>query len=372
MFSASATMPTWEQSIRAHTALSVLSLRTGSMHSLVAFEAAQLTASIYSEDAPLPDDVKSQLTSINAVSVQNVQTTTGTYTNTVQGLKNTQPNQDAWQATILSANQAAIQNFTDRINNAGNEAIQTIQNLPAGQQNAAANVYSGGMNIVNNVVNQASNAVMSVVNSIKDFLQGIWNKVTEVYNDVKTWCSGALDTLGSLFGFAFFSAFTLAKRGDAVAARTAHSFTGFVGWNAAVGMGPARTSFDEILKRLDDDAHISIASETLSTMNPAGVGASIVGRVELGAKFAAGQGSAADLSEVWERAMNGHDKPLSTTPLPVSQQEWQNVLGGSDETPPARRATTPIPGGKGLSFPRKFGRPPLTSNGNLEESPVAA
>ncbi|KAF5643375.1 uncharacterized protein FTJAE_3175 [Fusarium tjaetaba] len=163
-------------------------------------ETAPFAAAMRSDHYPPPDSVRNQLTSINVASVYHIQTATGTCIETIRGLKDTQPDRDIWNATISGACETAIRSFSDRFDNAADEAVQLIEALPPAQQSGAANFMSQSMGIVNRVVNQASSGFSSIDRrSIKDFLAGNWNRLTEVDNDVKAACSYAINALNAVF-----------------------------------------------------------------------------------------------------------------------------------------------------------------------------
>ncbi|KAF5572699.1 hypothetical protein FPANT_12872 [Fusarium pseudoanthophilum] len=200
MSSTGATTPAWEQKLREDMALSVSSLDITSAHSQDAMENAPFAAAMRSDDYPPQDSVRNQLTSINVASVYHIQTATGTCIETIRGLKNTQPDRDAWNATIDGACQTASRSFSDRFHNAADEAVQLIKALPPAQQNGAAKFMSESMGIVNRVVNKASSGLSSIdMRSIKDLLAGNWNRLAEVDNDVKAACSYAINALNAVF-----------------------------------------------------------------------------------------------------------------------------------------------------------------------------
>lgn len=74
MSSTNTGVPAREQNIRTHAALAVLSIKTGSLHSLQAFESARVTISFLGAvGVPLPDDIKAKIVGINLTSVKTVQ-----------------------------------------------------------------------------------------------------------------------------------------------------------------------------------------------------------------------------------------------------------------------------------------------------------
>ncbi|KAF5602457.1 hypothetical protein FPCIR_1797 [Fusarium pseudocircinatum] len=196
MSSKGATAPVWEQKLRDEMALSVPSLNMISMHSPAALETAQFAAPKHN-DYPPEDSVKSRLIGINVASVYHIQTATGTCIDTIRGLKNTQPNRDVWGPVINSAYWTAKESFSDRYNNAADEAVEFITALPPVQQSGAANFMSYSMGIVGKAVEQASSALSSAVDrrSLEDYLAENWNKLTEVDKDVKVGCRAAVDAL---------------------------------------------------------------------------------------------------------------------------------------------------------------------------------
>lgn len=196
MSSTSASIPSWEQKIR-DVALSVSSPDMTSTNSLDAPEAAQFATSMHREYYPVLDNVKTQLTGIQVVTVQNVQTVTRTSIDTIQGLKNTQPDRDVWRATIMRAYDTAKQSFSTRFDSASDEAIEVINALPYDQRNAAANFFSHGLDFVTRVINQASGGILNI--NAWDLLAGNWNKVAELDNNVKVGCGAAVDALNSMF-----------------------------------------------------------------------------------------------------------------------------------------------------------------------------
>ncbi|KAF5712405.1 hypothetical protein FMUND_8500 [Fusarium mundagurra] len=163
----SATTPAWEEKLRDDMALSVPTLNMISIQSLDAIETTRF------DDNRVTDRIKHQLISIHIVSVQSIQTATGTCIDTIQSLSDTQPNRDVRDATIRSACSTAIKNFSDQFDDAGNEAVKMINLLPPAQQYPAANFFSSSMAIVHGFANQAS-AGLSIVDSryLREFLAG--------------------------------------------------------------------------------------------------------------------------------------------------------------------------------------------------------
>lgn len=195
MSSTSATIPSWEQKI-LDLPLSGPSLDMASMNSLDASKTAGFGASMYKEYYPVPENVKNQLTSINIATVQNVETATRTAIDTIQGLKKTHPDRDAWRATIRSAYETAKQSFSTRFDDASDEAVKTIKALPPVRQDAAANFFSHGLNFVNTIIYQASGGILDI--NAWDLLAGNWNKLVEVDNNIKAGCGAAIDALKSM------------------------------------------------------------------------------------------------------------------------------------------------------------------------------
>ncbi|RBR19267.1 hypothetical protein FVER53590_08330 [Fusarium verticillioides] len=195
MCSTSETIPAWEQKIR-DMALSDPGLEI-SVNSLEAIENAHFAALIYKKYDPVPDNVRVQLISIHIVTVQNVETATRTCIDTIQGFKNEKPNRDVWGRAISEACWTAKQNFSDRFDNASDQAVETITALPPTQHEGAAALFSYGMGIVRKVTNQASDGILDI--DTKELLAENWNKLTEVDNDVKAGCSAARDALNSMF-----------------------------------------------------------------------------------------------------------------------------------------------------------------------------
>ncbi|KAG9496431.1 hypothetical protein J7337_013019 [Fusarium musae] len=148
-----------------------------------AVENAHFTALIYKKYNPVPDN--------------NVETATGTCIDTIQGFKNEKPNRDVWGRAISEACWTAKQSFSDRFDNASDQAVETIAALPPTQQEGAAALFSYGMGIVRKITNQASDGILDI--DTKELLAGNWNKLTEVDNDVKAGCSAARDALNSMF-----------------------------------------------------------------------------------------------------------------------------------------------------------------------------
>jgi hypothetical protein len=168
-----------------------------SVNSLKAVENAHFAALVYKKYDPVPDNGRVQLINIHRVTVQNVETATGTCIDTIQGFKNEQPDRDAWGCTISEACWTAKQSLSDRFDNASDQAAETIAALPPIQQEGAAELFSYGMGIVKKVTNQASDGNLDI--DTKELLAGNWNKLTEVDNDVKAECSAARDALKSIF-----------------------------------------------------------------------------------------------------------------------------------------------------------------------------
>ncbi|KAG5749015.1 hypothetical protein H9Q72_011006 [Fusarium xylarioides] len=196
MSSTGATTPAWEQKLRDDMALSVSSLDMTSAHSQDAVETTSFTVAMHNDDHPTLDSVVSQLTSINVASVYHIQTATGTYIETIRGLKNTQPDREIWYTAIRNARETAIKSISDRRDKAADEAVQLIESLPPAQQSRAANFMSHSLGIVN----QASSGLSSIdMCSVKDFLAENWNKLTEVDNDVKAACNYAINALNAVF-----------------------------------------------------------------------------------------------------------------------------------------------------------------------------
>ncbi|KAF5978880.1 hypothetical protein FCOIX_5591 [Fusarium coicis] len=195
MYSTSETIPASEQKIR-DMALSDPSLEI-SVNSLEAAENAHFAALVYKKYDSVPENVRVQLISIHIVTVQNVETDTGTCIDAIQGFKNEQPNRDVWGRTISEACWTAKSSLSNRFDNASDQAVESIAALPPMQQEGAAELFSYGMGIVRKVTNQASDGTLDI--DTKELLAGNWNKLTEVDNDVKAGCSAARDALNSMF-----------------------------------------------------------------------------------------------------------------------------------------------------------------------------
>lgn len=197
MSSTSATIPAWKQKIRDNVALSAPSHGMISLNSLDTSGTTQFEASMYKEYYPVPDNVKNQLSGIHIVSVQNTQTAAKICIDTIQGLKDTQPDKNVWDGIMRTARETAKQSFNNRFDNASHEAIDIINDLPPVQQDGAANFFSHGMGIVSRVINEVSFRLSDV--DTKDLLEGKWNKLAEVDGNVMAGCSAAIDALNSMF-----------------------------------------------------------------------------------------------------------------------------------------------------------------------------
>ncbi|KAK4220641.1 hypothetical protein QBC38DRAFT_430364 [Podospora fimiseda] len=295
--SASST-PAWEQKLRLHVQLSVAAIKTGSVHSLQAFETAHYTATLLAstDTDNIPSDVTAKIGSIQTGTVQDVQTSATQCTDSVEKLKGTTPDQQAWIAKINSANETAIKNFADKVNAAGSSAINYIKALPPKEQNGAANVYSGGMAIVNTAINAVSGFLSNIVGQVKDFLAGIWNKITSIGKSILDTCTSAARSLASFFGFGFKMADFVP--GANVAAGEVKSYTGKVMWDLSVGRTVARAQLGDIIDQLTADRTVGVASEQLAIEEVGGKGQVIVGSVKFGAQSAVVRRGISDVQDL--------------------------------------------------------------------------
>lgn len=320
-------MPAWERNLRTHMALSVLAVKTRSTHSLQAFESAHFTATLLADDDQVPEDARIALMGIHDISVQTVQSDTQSYTNTVQGLQNTQPVQSHWEQTINDADDAAIRNFADRIHAAGTQAISYINTMPPSQQSGAAGLYGQGMSIVNSVINQVSGALGKVIDSIKDFLSGIWDSIQKTWNSVKSWCSTAVSSIASVFGL--FSA-TLTVPGVAAATGDVSGYTGSIGWSIDNGESATRSTFEGITLRVSEN--MGVVSTQFGIEDVPNRGKCFVGRIAFGPKFATPQGKSVtvtDLQNYWRNMVGSARGP---DPLPdfEARTDMSNGNGAND------------------------------------------
>ncbi|WYZ36313.1 hypothetical protein EsH8_XII_000063 [Colletotrichum jinshuiense] len=369
MTSSNGRVPAWEQNINTHVALSILSLKTGQSQSLQAFEAAHFTTTLLNDDPPVPDDAKTKLLGITTNNVQTAQSDSGTYVDTVQNLKGTQPNLPAWEQTINNADDVAIQNFTTAIRSSGTSAIAYIKTLPPQAQAPSAGLYQTGMSVVNSTINSIKGALGTVINDITSFLAGVWTKLTKVWDDVKGFCGHAIGALGSVFGLSTVLALTVP--GSAVASGAVQSITGYVGWPASVGVEAARASFDKVLKRLDRIPNLAIASQQLGIEDVPTQGQCIVGHVHFGPAYATSQGqelTTESLQQIWQQVIDQTKNILGVKPLQISQQTWENLLEGQNGSTNGHGQITPSLTKPMSIAARKFvTRQGLLNNGFLDQ-----
>ncbi|KXJ85471.1 hypothetical protein Micbo1qcDRAFT_209952 [Microdochium bolleyi] len=300
------TRPMWEQNLRTHTALASLAVKSGNTDELRAFQTAHFAATLLSPDTSVPDTVKTQLGGLQTGTVQDAQTAAGQCKDKVEALKGTNPDPNDWRAKIKAANDEAKKNFSDMIDAAGDKAVDYINTLPPQQQNGAANVYSGGMGFVNNAINAISGFLGSVFDSIKDFLQGIWNKITDVWNNVKDTCLSAAKSIASFFGFGFRAASLVP--GANVAAGEVTGYVGQAFWPIELGLDLVKGQLGDIVKAVLRGGLLGVASEHLDIENMPGRDQVIMARVKFGPQGQKKQGIApndevAELRKKWADAV---------------------------------------------------------------------
>ncbi|KAB8226784.1 uncharacterized protein BDW43DRAFT_317584 [Aspergillus alliaceus] len=85
------------------------------------------------------------------------------------------------------------------IDNAADQAIAIIEQLPAASRPAAANGFNTGFNIVLGFFKNIGETLKHVMQAVVDFVKGIWNKLVQAYNTVRGWAQTAWNAIQGLF-----------------------------------------------------------------------------------------------------------------------------------------------------------------------------
>ncbi|RWA10700.1 hypothetical protein EKO27_g4400 [Xylaria grammica] len=189
----------WETIINKRAGLAKLCLATENFTAFHVLTAKQARSPIPLED--LPADVVSDIDKINTDTVDTSEKDYKDFSDEVEALKNEQPDQAGWEATINAAAEKAKIRAVDAIEKGRVDAISYIGALPEPIRDSASNLWGEGLDIVLAFVEKVYESLKVIIDSIVEFLQGIWDKITSTWDAIVTSASAAIDLIKGLFSF---------------------------------------------------------------------------------------------------------------------------------------------------------------------------
>lgn len=146
------------------------------------------TLNNYSPGNKASDTIKSY----NTACVGTAQTAYNTFASTVSNLASTTVNEKTWTTTIDDAAIAAKDAANSAIDIATTNVKTFISGLPAGAQNAAAQLFVAGMKVVMNFFSTVWMKIKEILASISQFLEGIWGVLKSATGAVLGAARGAI------------------------------------------------------------------------------------------------------------------------------------------------------------------------------------
>ncbi|KAK4148566.1 hypothetical protein C8A00DRAFT_38856 [Chaetomidium leptoderma] len=207
----------WEAQIDERVNLAKLCLRTGSftaIHVLLAHDVLAETdhaktlqrTNLGPAGGRSASNVANEIDAINIGAVTAGQTNYDGFSKKIEGLKDTAPDEDAWEKIVDAAAADAKKKADQTIDDAAQKAKGVIQKLPPDARLPAANVFKSGLDKVMGFFQSVYNGINTVINAIANFIRGVWDKLKAAAQAVADAAKSAIQWIGGIFGFAAFDA----------------------------------------------------------------------------------------------------------------------------------------------------------------------
>lgn len=144
-----------------------------------------------------PDTIKN----INNLAVNQGQESYNQFSQTVNALTNTPPDQETWEKTIDDAGKTVKEKALKVIDDTANSAKQVIKQLPESARQAAANLFCSGLKTVMAFFETVWQKIKDVAAAVYEFLKGRWEKLTNALAFVKNAATTAIDAIRGTFAF---------------------------------------------------------------------------------------------------------------------------------------------------------------------------
>ncbi|KAL9609518.1 MAG: hypothetical protein Q9167_005714 [Letrouitia subvulpina] len=151
--------------------------------------------------AGAPETVDTKMKEINANAAKQQEVAFEEFKKGAEDLKKSKSDDKSqetdWKVQLENKRDEMKKQSAAAIDESFDSAAKYISDLPKEQQGPAYNVFETGTNIVSKIAQLAFAKIKEVIGAVADFVRGIWDKVTTVYNEVKSFVTTAI---GSIFG----------------------------------------------------------------------------------------------------------------------------------------------------------------------------
>ena len=137
---------------------------------------------------------------VNEKAVSDGQANYKEFSDNVENLKNSTPDQEEWERKIDNAAEVAKKKSDDAIDAAKNKAKEIIGTLPPEAREGATNIFVSGLQAVAQFFQNVWSQIEAVARSVLNFLAGIWDKIKVAWDVVKGAANTAVDWIKGLFG----------------------------------------------------------------------------------------------------------------------------------------------------------------------------
>ena len=110
-----------------------------------------------------------------------------------------------WEAAIREQNETAKKKVNEEMDDATEEAITLIRNLPPASQSSAAKAYQVGIDLVMKAFEFLVTKIKEIYNHIVDFIKRVFDALVTAYNAVKDWVGGVVNQIKNFFGFGYLA-----------------------------------------------------------------------------------------------------------------------------------------------------------------------
>lgn len=144
-------------------------------------------------------DATAELNEINKKTVESGQGHYKAFSDTVEQLKNTEPDRPQWELDIDRAAEETKKKSNQAIDEAAAAAKQVIGQLPEESRQSAVDVFLYGFQAVARFFENVWNQIKAVAEAVYQFILGIWDKIKTAWNTVVEAAKAAWNWIGSIF-----------------------------------------------------------------------------------------------------------------------------------------------------------------------------
>lgn len=120
------------------------------------------------------------------------------FSDTVEGLKDTEPNKPKWELEIDRTAEETKRKSNAAIDRARDAAKAVINKLPEPAREAATNVFLSGFQAVAQFFENVWAQIKAVAESVYQFILGVWNKIKTAWNTVVSAAELAWKLIGGI------------------------------------------------------------------------------------------------------------------------------------------------------------------------------